>query len=379
MNPQPGDVPVTLADNGAIVTVPLGRRLVVTLDAGYSGPVWSEIDAGPALHRALLDVQRPRSSAAFTASRPTSGEQVTATGPSPWSVTVVVPDGAGTADPATCSPRTIPTAYDRLLVLTDADDGRTVQVDRGDTVAVVFAGCRGGFDLRPAVATGPLSRYRARGSNPGGASAIFATSATGTATISSTTDDPCAHLAMPCLAPQRSWHVTVQVTEPCRLTGPADVPAGTDAFLTGRFTPGATVRVAFRPYGGSAFTTRRTLTADAYGFVQTSYRAVVDQRWYATGDGCTSAAGLTRVTPTVSGPATVRRGASVPVVVRGPAGAAVQMWFRSAGGAYALRRSGRLDAAGTYRTSYVADADQRYYAVTGPDRRVSPPALTVLG
>jgi hypothetical protein len=105
----------------------------------------------------------------------------------------------------------------------------------------------------------------------------------------------------------------------------------------------------------------------------------VDQRWYATTDqSCTTTPGLTQVRPYVVGPASVRRGATVPVVVHGPAGAGVGVWFKRAGGDYTLRRTGRLDGYGVYRTSYVGDADQRYYAVTGPDRRTTSAVLTTV-
>jgi hypothetical protein len=265
---------------------------------------------------------------------------------------------------------------DHAVALTEADNGRTIQVNRGDAVGVFFPGCHG-FDYRPAVSTAPLHRYRAHGSNPGGAAAVFSTPTTGTATITSTTDGSCFHASPACAAPQQQWQVTVQVVEPCSLDGLASVRAGSETQLVGRFRPAATVQIWFRPYGGTTFTVRRTLTADGDGWVYTSFRSVVDQRWYATSDqGCTSTPGLTQVTPYITGPASVRRGATVPVVVHGPAGATVSAWFQRAGGSYALRRTGRLDANGRYSTSYVGDADYRYYAVTGPDRRTTTAVLT---
>ncbi|GAC1611199.1 MAG: hypothetical protein NVS3B26_22500 [Mycobacteriales bacterium] len=383
---QPGDVTVGLADNGTTVTVPLGARLLVALDAVNGGPVWSEIDSGPALHRAYLDVQRPRTSAVFDASRATAGEQVTATGPVAWSVRVVVPAPSSPSPspsqsqpPTACAPGRAPAPYGGAVVLTDADNGRTVQVYRGEDVGVFFAGCTGGPDLRPAVATAPLLRYRAQGYNPGAASAVFTASATGTATITSTTDAPCLHTAPACAPPQQQWQATINVVEHCEIVGAARGPAGTEAGLYGRFAPGATVQIWFRPYGATTFTARRTLIADPNGNVLTSYRAVTDQRWYATSSqGCTSAAGLTQVTPRVSGPASATRGTVVPVTVIGPAGATVQVWFNNPGKPYVLRRTGRLDANGVYKTSYVADVDHRYYAVTGPGQRVTAVELTTV-
>jgi hypothetical protein len=377
---QPGDVDVTIADNGRTVTVPLGRHLRVQLDNGWYDPVWSDIDAGQALHRAYLDVQRPTSSAIFTALRAVDGEGVTAIGPGTWSVRVVVP-AEPAADPApagTCTPRRLPSSYAGAVALTEADNGRTIQVARGDAVGVFFPGCRG-FDFQPAIATAPLVRYRAHGANPGDASAVFATPSTGTATITATTDGPCFHSDPACLAAQQDWRVTINVFEACTLSGPATAQAGSTSTLAGRFKPGATVQIWFRPYGGTEFAVRRTLTADLAGNVATDFRSVVDQRWYATSDqGCTSAPGLTQISPYVTGPASVRRGDFVRVGVRGPAGAAVGVWFKQAGGQYTLRRTGRLDASGGYATSYIGDADYTYYAVTGPGRRTTTPVLTTV-
>jgi hypothetical protein len=380
LGPAPaGDVSVTAADAGTTVTVPLGHHLRVALNAGDTSPIWNDIDAGPALHRDYLDVQRPWTSAIFAALQATDGEQVIAAeGPTAWSIRVVVPaqQDPSPAPAETCQPQRVWGSSQRAVALTEADNGRTVQVTRGDVVGVFFPGCNG-FDFRPAVATAPLHRYRAHGHNPGGAAAVFNTPTTGTATITSTTDAPCFHSAPACAAPQQQWQVTVQVVEPCRLDGLANVPAGSQTQLVGRFTPNANVQIWFRPYGGAAFAVRRTMTADGNGDVFTSFRSTVDQRWYATTDqSCTTAAGLTQVSPYVSGPTSVRRGTTVPVAVHGPAGASVGVWFKRAGGQYSLRRTGRLDGNGGFGTSYVADADYAYYAVTGPDRRTTAPQLT---
>jgi hypothetical protein len=376
--PPPGDVAVTKADAGTTVTVPLGQHLRVALDAGNSGTIWTDVDAGPVLHRDFLDVQRPWTSAIFAASQPSDGvDVIAADGPTPWSIHVVVgPEQDSPTPSQSCPTQRVWGSSEGAVALTDADNGRTIQVSRGDRVGVFFPGCRG-FDFRPAVATGVLHRYRAHGSNPGGTSAVFSAVFPGTATITSTTDAPCFHTAPACAAPQEQWQVTVQVVEPCRLDGMASVPIGGETQLVGQFKPGATVQIWFRPYGGTTFVARRMLTADPNGWVYTSFRSLVDQRWYATSDqGCTSAPGLTQVRPYVAGPTSVRRGAAVPLVVHGLAGAPVEVWFRRGSGSYSLRRTGHLDAAGTYRTSYVADADYTYYAVMGRDRRTSDQVLT---
>jgi hypothetical protein len=159
-------------------------------------------------------------------------------------------------------------------------------------------------------------------------------------------------------------------------TSSTAVPAGTTVRLSGHVRANAPVRVWFRPYGAESYTARRELVADGQGAFATSFSPVTDHRWYATSEECTTSPGLTQVLPVLSGPRQAPRGSSVSVVVRGPALQPVQLWMRSPGGSYVLRRAGRLDAAGHYRTSYVAHTDQRYYAVTGPGRRQTPWVLT---
>jgi hypothetical protein len=67
-------------------------------------------------------------------------------------------------------------------------------------------------------------------------------------------------------------------------------------------------------------------------------------------------------------PASVARGATVPVVVQGTPGATVQLWFskRDQPGATS-RREGVLDASGAFRTSYVADDLYTLFAVAGAE------------
>lgn len=390
-SPSPGDVQLTEADNNRTVTVPRYARVFVDLRAPF-GQVWSDLSAGRELYRTYLDVQRASSFAVFSALSTTDGTQVTSTTdeqclhaapacaqPSQaWSVTVVVsssPPPTSNSDFA-CARAARPDASPGVTVLDESSDGSTVTVAPGDAVLVAFASCGSGFDLLPATGGGTLFRYRARGADSGPASAVFRAVRTGTTTLRSTSDAACLHSTPTCAIPNKLWQVTVRVAEPCALTGPAAVAAGATVPLTGRVRPDAAVQVWFRRRGGTDFSVRRVLTADATGSFATSYVGSDDHRWYATSGACTTAAGLTQVLPTLAGPATVSRGASVSLLVTGPAGAVVHVWFHGPGADYALRRTGRLDAAGHYRTSYVASSDQRYYAVTGPDRRRSAAGLT---
>ena len=70
-------------------------------------------------------------------------------------------------------------------------------------------------------------------------------------------------------------------------------------------------------------------------------------------------------TPTISGPALVPAGSTVTLTGTARAGATVEVWFhrRNVPG-YSKRRALTADAAGRWRTTYVAVDDHRYYAVS---------------
>ena len=377
------EVVLSDGDSGRTVTLALGQRFRVELTAGTGNP-WL-VSAGPALHRYYVYTGGDRTKAGFTALSPTTGQSVVATrrGVESWAVTVVVedrPDTGPSPSPRPCQTVPTPSPMPGLVLLEQQDNGRSVQVERGRLVDVRFYGCDGDPDLQLATATSGLQLTSAQATNPGGAVAMFTAAATGTATITATGDAPCLHMQPACALPQQTWQVTVEVIEPrrCELTGPVlnAVRPGETVVLRGRVEPGAEVTILFRDLGSDEWTARRRLTAASDGSFEASYRGINDQEWFAIAGGCRTTIGHTRIQPTVSGPSSVRRYATVPVVVRGPAGQPVQLYTRRLGGQFRLARTGRLDAYGTYRTSYVADVDHRYYAVTGPDRRQTSYALT---
>ena len=382
--PEGTEVVLSDGDSGRTVTLARGQRLRVELTFGYGNP-WI-VSAGPALHRYYVYTGYDRTKAGFTALSPTTGERVVATrrGADPWTATVVVEDRFDTGaspSPRPCQQQAVPSVGPSTLLLEEQSDGGSYQVQRGWRVAVMFPGCkRTGSDYQPAVVSGPLDAESVNAANPGGASALFRATANGAATATAVLDAPCLHEPSGCPVPQHTWQATVQVVEPraCELTGPVlnAVLPGETVRLQGRVDPGAAVTVWFHELGTQGWTARRWLTAGSDGTFTTSYRGIDDQRWYATAGDCTTAAGLTRIQPTVGGPPYVHRSATVPVVVRGPAGQPVQLYARRPGGDFRLIRTGRLDAFGTYRTSYVAEVDLRYYARTGPDGRRTFVALT---
>jgi hypothetical protein len=147
--------------------------------------------------------------------------------------------------------------------------------------------------------------------------------------------------------------------------------AATTALLTGRVAPDADVQIWFRQRGASQFVVRRHLKAGTDGAIATNFLANDDYRWYATTGTCTSRPGLMQVSSWTTGPRYATRGSVVTIEVHGPAGAAVALYMREPGGTFHLARTGSLNQLATFRTSYVARVDERYYAVTGPDGRAS--------
>ncbi len=138
------------------------------------------------------------------------------------------------------------------------------------------------------------------------------------------------------------------------------------------------VSILFRKRGEANFQVRRQLSPDADGHFATTYTALNDYRYYAAGDNCDSSRALTQVSPVLSGPAVVRRGSTVTLTVRAPAGSDVRVFFHRAGHpGYAPRRFGVTDVNGLYTTSFTASDDYRYFASVGPEpRRLSNLGLT---
>jgi hypothetical protein len=390
--PRPGDVELGDADSGRTVTVTTGTRVYVDIHPP-SGAIWNDVVGGSLLHRMYVDVQSGITTGVFEALAASDGQQISATTdaacahsatPCPrasqvWSATVVVQDAASPAptpsgDAEPCATRSAPTP-NGFTLLTESSNGSTVQVPAGQPILVSFTGCTGG-DLQPPGVNDLLYRYRVNASNPGGATAVYATNRLGTTALSSISDAPCFHASPACAIAQRGWSVTVDVVPPCEVSGPALTVSGATVDLLGRVMPNALVQIWFRQRGQQEFVARRQLTAGGDGSFGTSYVANDDYRWYATSGDCTTPAGLTKVTPSVAGPDLAGRGSVVPITVHGPAGASVALYLRPPAGEFRLARTGHLDQTGTFCTSYVARTDERYYAVTDPDHRVSPPLLT---
>lgn len=404
-SPPPGsraDVVVDESDNGRTIALTVGQRLGVLLHPNTADELWADIDSNSGtggLLRSWLSVDPSISRATFTAMRATESARVEsrtdtacrheapacAVGQRTWFVNVVVTEPTATpsptASPDQCQRRPIPQlAPGGGVLLEESSDGRTITVERGTRIHVVFGGCRAGADYRAPMADDLLFREGAGSDNPGGATAVFLASRSGSGIIWTTTDAPCLHGSPPCAFPAQVWTVSVQVVEPCtppQVTGPAAVGAGGTAALSGTAAPGSVVHLWFRPYGGTEFTVRRSLTTGSDGTYRTTFRPLVDHRWYAAQHpGCQSSPGLTRVVPRVVVSASVRRGERVPLAVLGPAGQAVGLWAYRSGDRFRLVRSGRLDSSGRWSTSFLATVDHRFYASTGPDGRRSPAVLT---
>jgi hypothetical protein len=296
-------------------------------------------------------------------------------------VTVVVDPQSATPSPSASSAPcyTYPSSSPQpdVTVLEEKDNGRTVTVNQGAVIHVRFGGsCPAGGGYRPPTSAGPLHREAAESYQPGEAYSTFRAIGTSATTITATTDAPCLHAQPRCAIAQAGWTVNIQIVPAgCAMSGPPSAPALTTVLLGGRVPPMGSVQVWFRQRGATEFVLRRQLTASNDGTFSTTFLANDDYRWYASSGNCTTAPGLTQVTSWTTGPRYAARGSVVPITVHGPAAASVAVYLREPGGTYRLARTGRLDRTGTFRTSYVARTDERYYAVTGPNGRVSAEAV----
>lgn len=158
------------------------------------------------------------------------------------------------------------------------------------------------------------------------------------------------------------------------------MPVGSTVPLVGTAAPGAAVGIYFRRRGATFFTQRRTLTADSGGTFATSYLALDDYRYFAAALGCTSPLGLTQADPVLVGPLTSPRDALVDLTLHALPGVPVVLYFhRDNSVGYSPRRFGRTSLDGLFTATYRADADYRYYALTGPDGRTSAVGWTRAG
>lgn len=161
-------------------------------------------------------------------------------------------------------------------------------------------------------------------------------------------------------------------------TAPAAVAVGTTTRVSGRAPAGYDITLFLRRHGQTAFTPH-AVTANSAGTWTTTLRADDDYRYYASTSACDSPPGLLIVRPTITGPATARKGSPVTLTAHAPAGKAVGVYFRPAGGTFVLRRTGQATSSGIFLVTYRPDRDYRYYAVTTADGRTTTPGLTQVG
>lgn len=161
------------------------------------------------------------------------------------------------------------------------------------------------------------------------------------------------------------------------LTAPSVAHLGDNVLLTGQRSDTSTVTIKIRQRDHATYTAVPTSAPDGSGAFSGRYRADDDYAAFAASQRCDSPVLTVPIRPRISGPATARRGSSVTLTVTGLPGAPVVVYFHRAGTTgFVKRRVTSLSKFGGYSTSYLADADYRYYAVVGNDRRVSNVALT---
>jgi hypothetical protein len=153
---------------------------------------------------------------------------------------------------------------------------------------------------------------------------------------------------------------------------------GSVGVLRGLARPGTKVDVFFRAAGTTAFIDYRDVTTSGSGAWATTFRADRDFQVYARSAEGQSARPVARVVyATISGPAHVARNSTVVLTGTARPGAAVGIWFRKSGWTiFVLNRTVTANAAGVFRTSYVATANYAYYAVANGVRS-APRATTI--
>ena len=99
------------------------------------------------------------------------------------------------------------------LVVTNADNGKSYSLHRGDTLEVRLSG--GTYHWSPPMSSNEAVLRRtavATGTTDGGAWASFLAVADGQADVTSTGDPPCRQSTPPCMAPSQLFRVSLRVT-----------------------------------------------------------------------------------------------------------------------------------------------------------------------
>ena len=161
---------------------------------------------------------------------------------------------------------------------------------------------------------------------------------------------------------------TTSTGTPCVFSGSTTrrTTHGTTVPLTGTAAPGATVEVFFRAAGQSAYTLRRTLTANSSGVWSTSYVATTTYAIYAEADDDLSDVVYVLLAPTISGAATkvVTRGSSVTITGYSVPNSTTTLKFHKKGtSGYLVTRTVATNSSGVWTKTYTATTDYRFYAI----------------
>ena len=163
----------------------------------------------------------------------------------------------------------------------------------------------------------------------------------------------------------------VSASSVLQVQGPVTTPAGSPVLVTATGPAGTGITVWFRRAGETAFVQRRSGVLDAAGRYTTTYTADVPHEYFVKSTTVTSNDATTLVGEVPNGlditaPAGVDPGVPVDVVVQGRPGQSVEVWFARRGEtSFTRRRAAVLEADGTFRTSFVANDEYSYFAVSG--------------
>ncbi len=180
------------------------------------------------------------------------------------------------------------------------------------------------------------------------------------------------------LSPAGAAGVAARIRVGSPLKGPAYAHFGSTVTLTGVAPANTNLKVWLHRRGPAGYTAH-TVAVNSFGVWTLRYLAADDYRYHVTTSGHLHE-GLTQIDTTLSGPAHAARNSTVTFGGHGRPSTTLTVWFHKADtNGYTARRTITVTGNGVWRTTYVANADYRYYAVDNITGRASSFGLTQVG